>query len=445
MLQGFQDYEYSESEKSDQEDIGEANHISTSEDEEESVSGSPQEQQSPQQISGGHEVNPMDIDSGQHVTKKLDNVKLSASEYSENEDTADVAISHGAHLSSSGDVWPTGNMSHPYYDSTTSHQYPSAGETLVHPQVDKEQQACLIDLESELQMGDTGNNLLHKQADDASFRQSDGASFRRSDEASFGSYPNHDRTELLQSLFKGQGVLSYHHEQKQTRLDFQSSNNMLMGGGQIFQEQPPPSRPTEQGQKRENEVYVQQSIPENVFSDGGGYLIPRQDSLPQVNMQDWDVNGVRMAPPLQPRLNGGELLNQNWFSGEHQVRGGWTGSNSANISSQSIGSGSNGDQSLFSVLSHCNQLHSSSSFHSVGTNEHLISSRNYGMVGGVNPRISNIVPQATTHSLDYLSGREGASSMMPDDMGMGWMGLPQHQSSGLHDPTGKSYLRSWNQ
>ncbi|KAF3435324.1 hypothetical protein FNV43_RR22411 [Rhamnella rubrinervis] len=495
-----EDDEYSESEKSlvhDQIEIGAEDHVSTSEDEEKSVSSGspleqqsaqqiaggrgsvsspPQEQQSPQQIAGCHEFNPMDIDSGQHVPKKSDNVESSADEYSENEDTADVAIHRGVHLASNGDVWPTGNMPNPYYESTASHQYTSAGETLVHPQVDEEQQrhAHLIDLESDLRMGDTGKNLLHKQSDDASFRQSDGASFRQpdgtsfrqsdgasyrlsdgasfrqSDDASFGSYPNQDRTELLQSLFKGQGVLPYHHEQKQTRLDFQPSNNMLMGGGQFpvhFQEQPPPSLPIEQGQKRDNEAYIQQNIPENIFSDGGRYLIPRQESLTTpVNIQDWAVNSVRLPQPLQPHLNGGELLNQNWFSGEHQVRGVWSGSDSGNISSQSIGSGSNGDQSLFSVLSHCNQLHTSSPFHSVSSTEQLISLRNYGMVGGVTPRINNVMPQAT-HSLDYMSGREAAaaSSVMPDEMGMGWMGLPPHQGSSLHDPMGKPYLRSWNQ
>ena len=54
---------------------------------------------------------------------------------------------------------------------------------------------------------------------------------------------------------------------------------------------------------------------------------------------------------------------------------------------------------------------------------------------------SNVLPQAS-HPLDYLSGREAATSVMPDDMG--WMSL-SHQNSVLHDPMGKPYLRSWNQ
>ncbi|XP_015893913.3 uncharacterized protein LOC107427998 isoform X2 [Ziziphus jujuba] len=439
----------SESEKSlvqDQIEIGLTKQVSAPEDEEKSLSGSSEEEQSPRQIAVGHGFNTMDMDSGQHMTEKSVHVKLSAGEYSENEDAPDVAPGPGVHLSSGKDVWPAANLPHPFYDSTVSQQYAAAGETLVDPQVNKEQQTHLIDLESNLRMGETRKTLLHRQSDDPSFRQSE--------DASFDAYPNQDRNELLQSLFKGPEVLSYHHEQKQTGLDLQPSDNMLMGSGQFsghFQDQQQPSLPLGQGQKRDNEVYVQQNISENIF-DGGRYLIPSQESLPAVNVQDWAVNNVRMPPlppPLQPHLNAGELLNQNWFSGEHQVRGRWTGSDSASISNQSIGSGSNGDQSLFSVLSHCNQLRSSSStpFHSVASTEQLISTRNYGMVGGgVTPRMSNnTVPQAaaaTSHSLDFMSEREAASPMIPDDMV--WMGLP-HQGSALHDSMGKPYLRSWNQ
>jgi len=75
----------------------------------------------------------------------------------------------------------------------------------------------------------------------------------------------------------------------------------------------------------------------------------------------------------------------------------------------------------------------------MGSTDQFIASRNYGMVDGSTPRMSNVIPQAS-HSLDYLSGHEAATSMMPDDMG--WMSLP-HQNSVLHiDPMGKPYLRS---
>lgn len=198
----------------------------------------------------------------------------------------------------------------------------------------------------------------------------------------------------------------------------------------------------EQGQKRENDVYMQQRVSENIYSDGGRFLIPRQETLVPVDAPDWVVNSVPMAPPpIQPHLNGDM---QNWFSSEHQVRGGWAGSGGASVPSRSIGSRNGGDQSLYSVLSQCNQLRASSPYQSAASTEQFISSRNYGMMGGgATPSISNVLPQPT-HSLDYMSGREAAPSLMPVPDDMGWMGLP-HQNSGLRDPMGKPYLRPWNQ
>lgn len=367
----------------------------------------------------------MDSDSEEHTVPKSDHAAVNPSEYSGNVNTADVAISQGGQLSGSGDVWPAGNISHSYYDSAASHEYTS--DDGLSLKTNDEQQTHLIDLESNLGVGDTGKDMVHRQSEDSSFRQSD--------DGSFSSYSNQDRNELFQSLFKGQGGLTYSQEQKQTGLDFQSPNNMVVEDGQFsghFQEQSHPSLALEQGQKRENDVYVQQNISENIYSDGGRYLIPRQEPLEPVHVQDWAANSIRMPPPIQTHLNGGEL--QNWFSGEHQVRGGWTGSGGASVPSQSMVGGNGGDQSLFSVLSQCNQLRSSSAaYHSMASSEHFVSSRSYGMMGRATP---NVVPQSS-HTLD-----QAASSLMPDDMG--WMGLP-HQNSGLQDPMGKPYLRSWNQ
>lgn len=420
----------------DQRHIGVTKHVCSPEEDEMSLSmsGSPQPQEeSVVHVDRGHDFNLIDIDSGKQFTTKSHSVTLSVSGYLQNLTNTDTVISQGVHLSPT-DVWPLANTPHSYYGSTASHEYSStAGMPLVHPQVNDDHRSHLIDLESDLQVVESGKGLLHRQSGDDSFKQSE--------DGTFDSYPNQDRNELLQSLFKGQGVLSYHQEQKETSLDFQPNSNVLMEGGHFpghFQEQPHSSLPMQQGQKRENDGYLRHNLSENIYSDGGRFLIPRQESLTPISMQDWAVNNVRLPPRLQSQVNGGELLSQNWFSGEHQVRGGWTRSDSISVTSQSIGSGSGGDQSLFSVLSHCNQLRSDSPHHPSGSNEQFISSRNYGMVGGITPRISN-APQAT-HSLDYMSGREAASSLLPDDMG--WMGLP-HQNSGLHDPMGKPYLRSW--
>lgn len=412
----------------DQNDQGARNQESHVEDDVDSDSGS-QQSQSPQQISSPsdvHDHNPVDMNSeNNHVDSKSDDTSPHVSDYSGNVNTAGASINQGVAISSGGDAWSAVGMPNSYYDSTANHEYTSTRGLPLPHQVNEEQRTQLIDLESDVHEEDAGKNLLHRQ----------------SDNGSFCSYPNHDRSGLLQSLFKGQEMPSYHHEQKQSGLDFQSPNNVMMEDSQFsghLQGQLQPSLPLEQGQKRHGEDYMQHNISEDIYSQGGGYLIPRQGLVPPVNLQDWNVNPVRMSTRLQSHLNDDGLLTQNWFSGEHHVRGGWTGSGGASIPSQSIGS--NADQSLFSVLSQCNQLRSNGPFDSMGPTEQYMLQRNYGTMSGVAPRISNTLPQAT-HPLDYLSGRDTASSLMPDDMG--WMNLPQN--SALHDPMGKPYLRSWNQ
>ena len=376
----------------------------------------------------------MDIDSEKEAVTKSDHATPNVSD---NANTADVDLSQGVQLSGSGDVWPAANISHSYYDSTASHEYTSDdGLTIAPPKGNEEQQTDLIELESSLQVGETGKDVVHRQQPDG------GTSFRQSDDASFGSYSNQDRNDLFQSLFKGDGMLIYHHEPKQTGLDFHSTNHMLVEDGQFpghFQEQPHPALPIERIHKRENDAYVA----EHVYSDGGRFLIPRQEMLVGVDEHDWAVNSVRVAPPMQSHLNG-EL--PNWFSGEHQVRGGWTGSGGASVPSRN-----GGDQSLYSVLSQCNQLRSGSPYQAAAASsaEQFIPARNYEMMGGssTNPGMSNV--PLPPQSLEYMSGREAGPSLMGDDNDMGWMGLPQHQhqhhNSGLHDPMGKPYLRSWNQ
>ncbi|KAF5479236.1 hypothetical protein F2P56_000074 [Juglans regia] len=394
----------------------------------ESVPVSPQNQ-SPQQIyslSCGHEVDTMAMESeNNHIMPKSDTGPRDETEYSGNLNTADIVTSQGASLTSGKNVWPSVSMPQSYNDSTASHEFTVAA--LEHSRVNDLQRAHSIDLESDLHVEETGKDFLHRQ----------------SGECSFSSYPSQDQNELLQSLFKSQGIVSYHQEQKQKGLAFQPPNNLTMENGQFpgnFQEQPQQSLPLEQDQKRQNGVYMQRNGSGNMYSDGVRYSIPRQEHMAPVTLQDWTVNSISMPAPLQSGLNGEELLSQNWYSGEHQVHGGWTGSDGVSFQSQSIGSGSGADQSIIDVITHCNQLRPTGPYDSVGSTEQFTALRNYGIVGGVTPRINNVLPQAS-HPLDYLSGREAGISMIPDDMG--WMNLP-HQSSVLHDPMGKPYLRSWN-
>ncbi|KAG5252143.1 glutamic acid-rich protein [Salix suchowensis] len=388
---------------------------------------------SPHHISSfsvGQELDPVDVNmenNHAHSNSNSDEASPHVSEYSGSMHAADAPINQGIPISSSGgDVWSSVSIPTSYYDAAANHEYTSTGGLSLPHQVNEEQRSRLIGLETEVNEDDAGKDLLHGQ----------------SDGGSFSSYPNHDRSGLLQSLFRSQAILPYHNEQKQNRLDFQSPNGVIMQDGQFtghLQGQLQPSLSLEQGQKRHTEDYLQQNISEGIYSEE----------------EDWNVNPARMPARIQSHLNDGGLLTQNWFSGEHQVRGDWTGAGGRSVSSQSIGS--NADQSLFSVLSQCNQLHtrnpinqlrsvspvnqrSSGPFDLVGSAEQFVLPRTYGMVSGVTPRINNTLPQAV-HPLNYYGGRDTVSSLMPDDMG--WMTLPQN--SALHDPVGKPHLRSWNQ
>ncbi|KAJ7976304.1 Nuclear factor related to kappa-B-binding protein [Quillaja saponaria] len=422
-----------ESELQDLKDGGGIHNESNIRGDADSFSGSPQNQ-SPLEISslgGDNELQQMNMNSEKNlVISESDDAPETKSECSRDLNTPGVTVNKGVPLSSGGDLWQAIDMPHSYYESTMSHRYTSvSGLSIGNPPINEEQGSHLIDLDSDFHEEETSKKLLHGT----------------SDNGSFCSYPNQERNDLLQSLFKGQGMLSYPQEQKEAGLGFQTQNSILMEDGQYhghFKEPLQPSLRLEQGQKQQNEVYMPENISQNMYSDGGTYLIPRQDNLTAVNMRDWAVNGVRVPVPVSAHshshLSSREHLGQHWFPAHQQVCCGWTGSDVASIPTQSIGSG--GDQSLFSVLSQCNQLRSGSPYNSVGPAEQFITSRTYGMVDVGTPRISSVVPQ-TSHSLDCLSVREAADSLVPDDVA--WMSLP-HQNSALHDQIGKSYLRSWN-
>lgn len=338
----------------------EATGSESSMEERESVLALPQNQ-SPQQISY--------IDSGQ-----MCNGEDMESENNENlskSDVADATFTQEVYVSSAENAWPTDTMPHSYHDSTAGQEYTSASGLPLTHHANEDQQNQMIDLESDLREESTGKVLLHVHSEDRSF----------------SSYTNQDRNELLHSFFKDQRMFSYHTEQKQTWLDYQSPKNVLMEDGRFngqFQEHLQSSLPLEEGQKRQNEAYMQQNMSENIYSNGGKYSPPRQEHLASGNLQDWAVNPARMSVPFQHQLNRGEMLSQNWFTGEHQVqvRSVWARPDGFSGPSQSIANGSNADQSLFSVLSQCSQLRSSSPYESVGSTEQLIPQRNNEMVRG---------------------------------------------------------------
>lgn len=379
----------------------------------------------------------VDPDNNNQVLGKADDFSPSASEYTENLSHADVPVGQGDALPSAGEIWRSGSLPSAYYQHPTSvsREYRSASEfSLGHPQAMQDQPTQVIDLESDVQEEDPGRNFLQRHS-------GGGDSF-------FGPYPIQDRNELLlQSLFKSPGSLPYHHEQKQAGPDFHpTSSNIMLEAVNFSGNMRDTSMPLELRQKRLNDLYLHQNIQENIYADGGSrYSIPRQEHFSPVNnIQDWAVNGnVNISSSSHSLLNGGEILNQNWFSGEHRSGDGWSGSEGAVSANQSFGNGSNGaDQSLFSVLSQCNGLRSGAPYgSSVGNSELLIQPGTFGVMSGAGvPGTSNVLQQPG-NPLNYLNSHEASGSLRANSIG--WMSVP-HQNNALQDSMGKTFLRSWN-
>ena len=227
----------------------------------------------------------------------------------------------------------------------------------------------------------------------------------------------------------------------------QEGSNNLMEGNQFsgqFQHQMSAPQPLPQDQPRQVDIYGQGSLPDNIYCDGRGFLMPRPD---------WNASVAQLGVTTQPPLNTGPLLNQNW-----QFKSMWANTNGVSQSShtgserdmnllrvatnpeQMIHRGSSPDQSLFSVFSQCNQLRRSRSALEPESSSAQV---NYEMLmGGGTTQAGSSLAQPT-NPLDYLSGSNNpaATSLMPDDAV--WMNQSR-ENSGLHDPLGKLYPRSWN-
>lgn len=410
----------------DQDDGGVDNQPS-SEDDEDSIARFPD---SPSLHNSHHscddELHHLSTDSEKNIMSK-DDASQNKTEHSRIMNSQDDPISEGAPFSSDGHAWQAVEMPHSYYDSPVTHDYTANGLSLVNPQVNEDKQTLMVGPESDLHQEDIGKEVLHRQSDDGPLR----------------AYQSQDRIDLLQSLIKGKGVSSYHHEQKSVGLNFQTSNNVKMGDGQFsshFKEPLQTSLTLDQGQRQASEVYVPENMSDNIYSDGGSCLIPRQDPLSAGNIRDWAVTAPRMVAPSQSHVNTGDFIGLHWFSSDHHVRGAWNGSDNGSLSSQSLATGGNSDHSLFNALSQCSQLRSGSPYESVRHTDQFLAPRNYGVVDAGSPRINAVVPPSS-HPLDYFSGRDAPGALVPDDMT--WMSL-HPQNPALNDQMGKSYLRSWN-
>ncbi|CAN7141140.1 unnamed protein product [Brassica rapa subsp. narinosa] len=351
-----------------------------------------------------------------------------------------TSSSHGDELQycSGGDVWqPVGGTRQSYVGRQA--YTPSGGLSIIHhPEGGEEEKNYFIEPD------------MPEEVDRRKTLQP-GAN------TSFGSFPSNDQNELLQSLFKGQGGVASHsllkvplnEEHKQIMpIGFQQEgSNNLMEGNQFsgqFQHQMSAPQPLPQDQPRQVDIYGQGSLPDNIYCDGRGFLMPRPD---------WNASVAQLGVTTQPPLNTGPLLNQNW-----QFKSMWANTNGVSQSShtgserdmnllrvatnpeQMIHRGSSPDQSLFSVFSQCNQLRRSRSALEPESSSAQV---NYEMLmGGGTTQAGSSLAQPT-NPLDYLSGSNNpaATSLMPDDAV--WMNQSR-ENSGLHDPLGKLYPRSWN-
>lgn len=369
------------------------------------------------------------LDSSENnISQQEDEVSPTVSEYPEGLSRVDVPVDLGDPLASSGDGWPAVSIAASFGCATPiSHEYSSAEElSLGHPRVTNEPASSLINLEAVPTEKDAGRDMLPREPSAVSL---------------FGPYPQ-NRNEIFHPFFKDPDSSSYNHEQRQPPLDFQPSTNLMHHPGQYsghFREQLHAQLPLELRHKGLNDLLMPQNFQGNLFPDGGRYSFPRHEQL-NVGMQDWAVNSVHVSAPSQTHLSSGDLLNQNWFSGENLARGGWSTLGGVGGPSQSIGSANNSDQSLYSVLSECNALHQGGSYNLSGSREHLIPPRNYGGIGVEVPTTSNASQQQAA-SLSYMSSQESPGGLKPNSLG--WTSMST-QNPGLHDSMGKPFLRPWN-
>ncbi|GFQ01125.1 nuclear factor related to kappa-b-binding protein [Phtheirospermum japonicum] len=318
-------------------------------------------------------------------------------------------------LPSSSDVWPVGDVHGSYYQSTA----PNAGYAIGNnPQfiLDNKDAASVKDM--------LLNNRQHTTSDDMSF---------------FNPYSNQDRNELLHSLFKSPSNLTY-----------PTGNDLMLEAGNQF--------PGHFRRPNNDHLYLHHHNhhhhhnihQESMYAGGRFASMPRQDDLGAVNIHDWTAvnSSVRMPVPSN---------HQSWYNninnnsnGMTTTRDGWPSLDVGVGGTHSLGSIRNSDQTLFSVLSECNELPPRVSYDTMGSiqvGNYTSSSSNGGIGVGIHPGSSSSFLQqqssmTSSNPLNYLNGHELAK-MNNNNNNLGWMGMPQQNSESLGNKS--SFLRSWNQ
>uniref|UniRef100_A0A7N0TQ30 DEUBAD domain-containing protein n=1 Tax=Kalanchoe fedtschenkoi TaxID=63787 RepID=A0A7N0TQ30_KALFE len=352
-----------------------------------------------------------------------------------------VTLDRGDPQSAVRGSWQTKKLPLPSHQSTVAHQYtPDAGELSCGDlQSNLERQPQFINSESELH-----ENGIEPRTDQ-------GLPYGLNNQRTFSAYHNEDRNGLLlQSIFSSPELSSYKPQQKQAISHFQQTPNVMMGNARLpiqYQEPLRHPHPFEVRQKREEQYFMNQHLPNNMLDISRcttRISLPTQEHLPPFHAQEWHANSIGVSVPLQTQSRAGEMFTQNWYSPGQQIHGGWSNPpNEALILNHSIRNEASNDESLFSVLSQCSELRSVGSYdHPLGSTGQVTPPGSFGVTGGNIARNNNGIPQMA-HPHEFGSGREVAPSLLPSSMG--WVNVVPQQNSSLHDPLSKPFLRSWKQ
>ncbi|XXG49672.1 hypothetical protein AAC387_Pa02g3784 [Persea americana] len=337
---------------------------------------------------------------------------------------------------SAKDIWQTVTSPDSYFPPPPSHGFNTADLSLGQPQPVEGRPSRMIDLETDILEQDDGQSLLHGPTDEAALHIDN--------QAHMFPYVNRDRSELLSAFLREHNMLASYPSDpmkimKQHGLEFFTANGCPTENGQFpqqFQEQQQ-QRLIEQGRAREKELYMQQVMQKNMYSNG---RYPSQELFPSIGIQDWPAEPVCTTAFQAPIKTG--LLGHNWFSGDQRARNSWSGVEVSGTADQCLGQGSrNTDESLFSVLSQCNSLQSQRPYNLMNSASH-IPERNF-VSGSVSSSGDGL---AYSHQFNYLSAHEATATTAPMKENNGsWMNLPLNPNSSLHDSVGKPFLRPWTQ
>ncbi|CAH9088964.1 unnamed protein product [Cuscuta epithymum] len=366
-------------------------------------------------LSDTNQFNEPDLDLRDDDIKKMDKESPSVFEKL----NKDAPLNQGSPLSSnSNNVWPI--MSGVPFSSTPLNiEYSACVELpppLSHPHVmDGRQDSHLIEVHSCEK--EIVKDTLHRE--------------------SSTSFYSHCPNETLQPFIKSNNSSgSVHNKQEQSSLTFHSgTTNLMSESGQFsghFKEHNPALVLKQAGL---SDLYMQhQSALGNEYSVGGGpYSFPQRQGNLNIAIPDWNMNVVRFPAVQSTNLNGDGDLGQSWFSGENRARGGWS-SLESRVGPPLCISGNDSDQSLFSVVSECNELRRGiSSYDTMGPTERFMFAGNYDHMGLRVMSGPNNSLQATAINnplLTYLSSHEGSGGR-PTNSNMGWVNNVANQNSGF--------------